>query len=229
MDGRVGDGKSDAGRAHQIPLQREEFFPFPGYNGLAGPSTGRWGGVVAGSMEDSREALLQGIAGLYAHGEVSEETMEGLVSRVSVVSSAEELRALAAELPPAVLASDFFLVDGLSGAPAQELSVRSGSVRRAGRWLRSKRLRIAGASSSFRLDLRDYAGLRGLELELELELKSSSLRVLLPPGFAVVEDLAENRSSVVRVKEPRRPVPTENTLVLKGRATSSSVKVKVKR
>jgi hypothetical protein len=182
---------------------------------------------MSGELEERRDLLLQSIADLYAHGEYSGDEMEALTGRAANARSTAELETVVRELP-AEVSRQLLSTDRLPGA-GQAIVARSGSVRRKGRWLQSRDVRVTGASSSYRLDLSEYQDLRGATLRLDLDVASCSVRITLPACFTVRDEISDNLSSVVRMKlRPMVELPT-NTLVLSGRIKSSSVRIKQRR
>jgi hypothetical protein len=182
-------------------------------------------------LEERKDALIQAMTEEYARGAMD---MPGFEAAVARVNACADLPALAAEASALGLPADGSLARseprelreaGPPGGQAIELACVSGSVRKAGDWVRSRVYKLALKSSNARLDLMEYELSRGFRLLVAVEAVSSNLLLIVPRGFEVEERFTERVSSVVRNK-PRVPSEGDNLVVLVGALKSSTVRVK---
>ena len=178
-------------------------------------------------LESEKDALIQSITDGFSRGAIEMGAFERAVTRISACSDSKalalEAESLGIALPPvASIAGEAEL------APPSEaigLDCVSGSVRKSGLWVKSRRYRLALKSANVRLDLREYEGSRGFRLLVELDARSSSLRLIVPEGFEVEDRFSERVSSTVRNK-PKESGYGDNLVVLTGSLSSSTVRVK---
>jgi hypothetical protein len=179
-------------------------------------------------LEDEKDALISILTDAYAKGSMDMAAFESSVTRIS--ASADRL-ALQAEASALGLAMPRPVLDPSRAADlaprgtAEELRCVSGSIRKEGDWIRSRRYRMELKSASARLDLRDYEGTKGFRLELELEAVSSTVKIIVPRGFEVEDRFADARSSTVRNK-PRGEARCDSLILLTGALRSSTVKIR---
>jgi hypothetical protein len=178
-------------------------------------------------LESQKDEMIQRLTDAYARSAMDMQEFERAVTRVSACADVAALQAEGASLERS-LALPALSRPGTELEPASDtmrLDCTSGSIRKSGDWVRAGRCEMALRSSSARLDFSAYAGSRGRSLVIELEMRSSNLRLIVPPGFEVVDDLSDRTSSNVR-NRPREGGSGENRIVLKGALRSSNVKVK---
>ena len=73
--------------------------------------------------------------------------------------------------------------------------------------MKARRYRFGLTSSTARLDFRGYEGKQGMDLELELSAISSSVKILVPLGFEVRDQIQGRQSSTVKNRAPRGADP----------------------
>jgi hypothetical protein len=183
------------------------------------------------SLEDEKDAAIRVLTEDYARGGMDMAAFERAVIRIGASADRGALATEAAALGIAapILAREAAepargAEPGEPPSAAIELACVSASLRKSGDWVKSRSYRLSLKSSSARLDLGAYAGARGMRLAIEVEAVSSSLRLIVPPGFEVEDGFAERTSSVVR-NDPRGGEAI-NLVLLGGRLKSSTVKVK---
>jgi hypothetical protein len=177
-------------------------------------------------LEERKDALIQAMTEEYARGAMEMPAFEVAVTRVNACADLAGLAAEAAVLgivPEASVAVR--RESALAKDEAIEIACVSGSVRKVGSWVKSRLYKLSLKSSSVRLDLLEYEGVRGFRLLVTIEARSSSIRLIVPRGFEVEERFSERVSSVVRNK-PRGEAAGDNLVLLVGALRSSVVKVK---
>ncbi|MGO8693223.1 MAG: hypothetical protein ACLQMF_06060 [Rectinemataceae bacterium] len=180
-------------------------------------------------LESEKDALIQAITEVYAHGGLDMAAFEGAVTRIS---ACPDSRALATEVETLGLGMPLVLPAvadrRLASAPQREaiqLDCVSSSISKSGDWVASGSYCVRLKSSSARLDLREYEGAKGFRLVIEVEATSSVLSLTVPRGFQVEDRFSERVSSAVR-NRPRGESYDDNRIVLTGNLRSSVVKVK---
>ncbi len=177
---------------------------------------------MAASYEDERSALLHAVADLYARGALSEAEMNDRIDRLTAASGLEELKALTTLMPAEALGA-LALRSSLVEVEAQALRGQSSQVRKKGSWLESRRIEVAGRSSTFRLDLSHYRSEVGISLEMVFDLTSSSVIVTLPRSFRITEAIEDSVSSAVKIRG-EADSGAANAILLRGHIKSSFVK-----
>jgi hypothetical protein len=120
-----------------------------------------------------------------------------------------------------------YLVDLPTATAVGQAEVRSraSSVRRVGRWVVPRRLAVNTRSSNVRLDF-TQATIRSPVVEVALDVRSSSVKLILPAGASAEIDEVEMSAS-----SAKSTVPNSGGihLVVRGRLQSSSLRVRYQR
>lgn len=189
------------------------------------------------TIANEREALIQLVTEAFSRGDMEMPAFERAVTRLNACADRPALEAeagaLGLSLPvvvhaetPAVATDRRLSPYQASPAPANalELSCVSGSIRMTGEWVKARAYRLFIKSSNARLDLMEYEGSRGFRLDIDIDAVSSNLRIIVPEGFEVVDQLSERVSSTVRNKP--KHASGDNLIVLTGYIRSSTVRIK---
>jgi hypothetical protein len=120
-----------------------------------------------------------------------------------------------------------FLADLPSAVPPEEITLRpqASSVKRTGRWLVPRRIRVESRASSILLDLTE-ARIVSPTISLLLDVQAGSVTMVLPRGASATIDDVELRASSARAK-----VPESGGLhvIASGRLRASSLTVRYQR
>jgi hypothetical protein len=119
---------------------------------------------------------------------------------------------------------DLVLRTSFLPAEAQRLGGEGSVVRKKGKWLESRLLRIEGKASTYSLDLSEYAGMGGLTLEVDLSVYGCSVRIKAPRSFRVKDSIDDSTGSVVRMRG-REAKDADSLLILRGSIKGSVVTV----
>lgn len=163
-----------------------------------------------------REQAVARLNEAVGEGRLTLSEFEDRVGKVLAARTAGELVPHLADLPG---------VPNLVAPEVSELRSRASSLRRRGRWVVPRRLVVETRSSSVRLDFTS-AVIASPVVEVAVNLRSSSLRLVLPPGASADADSLEMRSSSVKVK-----VPDQGGVrfLIVGAVQSSSIQVRYQR
>lgn len=171
------------------------------------------------SLTTRKDSLIQRVTEAYVRGDLDMPAFELAVTGINACPDDPSL---------GVLASSLGLALAPGGPPSPiadrlELSCVSGSLRQEGAWVKARRYRLGLTSSTARLDFRGYEGQQGMDLEIELSAISSSVKILVPLGFEVRDQIQGRQSSTVKNRPPEGQAL--NRVVLTGAIRSSAVKV----
>lgn len=189
------------------------------------------------SLELERERTVQTLCTHFAQDHLSTQELEARFEKVYRAQSYDELRALTVGLPalPATLTTTaaapapFYSLASSQVQPPQEkryLALMS-EVRRQGLWEVPQVVRAKAILGSIRLDFRDGALPRVVEVEATAFM--GEIRIILPPGVrADVDGIAimgefNDKSSAASAPNPDAPV-----VRVRGSAIMSAVKVETR-
>ena len=109
----------------------------------------------------------------------------------------------------------------------QRTGVFIGETRRTGVWNVPRRLRLLSLMSDTRLDL-TLAQLPRGEVEIEVAAMMTSVRIVVPPGMRIANELSAIMSSVTSDLDDAAPLPNAPVLRLTGLAFMCEVRVVVR-
>jgi len=177
-------------------------------------------------LEAEKLAATELLANAYARDIISIEELENRLGAVTDAESIRSVRDLVGDVGPLPLEPR--AAGGCSSLPVSPQLIRGSmqSLRREGRWLRSRRIVVVQTGSSIRLDLAEIADHPGQTFELELALKGCSCKIRVPKGTRVDDRLEPHFSSYRCSRSVRRNEDSDGaTLVITGRMAASSVRV----
>jgi hypothetical protein len=146
-------------------------------------------------------------------GRLSLAEFEDRVDGVLAAVTQSDLARFTADLP------------AVDAPPVLELKSRASSLRRTGRWVVPRRLVITAQSSSVRVDLTD-AIIAAPTVDLSLDVRSSSVKVVLPRGASADLHRVELSASTAKAKVPEYG---GLHITVHGRLQSSSLKLRYQR
>jgi hypothetical protein len=187
----------------------------------------------------ARERVIATLASHFANDDLTLDELERRIERVYQSSSLADLEALTADLrlaaPPAAARDrpSARAIDPMgSFAPAREareydriLSIM-GETRRTGVWPVPRRLRLMSIMSDTRIDL-TLAQLPPGEVEIDVGALMTSLRIVVPPGMRVSNEMSAIMSSVTSDTDDAPLLPNAPVIRLTGLAFMCDVRVVV--
>jgi hypothetical protein len=161
-----------------------------------------------------RNVVVEQLNQAVGEGRLTLAEFEDRVQGVLAARTRDDIAPFTADLPAAAAAADIVT-----------LRSRSSSLKRGGRWIVPRRLLVEAQSSSVRLDLTE-AQIAAPTVEVALDLRSSSVKLVLPRGASATVHDVELESSSAKAK-----VPDSGGLhvVVLGHLKSSSLKVRYQR
>jgi hypothetical protein len=179
------------------------------------------------TLERQKDRIIDKLTDLYSKDGIGMDSFESLVSQVNAVESETALNALV--LSRSELQAIAPQAQEARTLPANdEITVSMSNVRKEGRWLISDHVSVKGHMGTIILDLRDYAFEQDFKLFLRLELGMSTVKLIVPPNFAVTERFEHNSMSTVKNRN-RRAGPITGAILIGGNLNMSTVKVKYRR
>jgi hypothetical protein len=150
------------------------------------------------SLARARELKINELSTHFANDDLSLEDLERRIEQVYRAVSVAELETITADLKSAAtVPADFVrakVVRGKGGLPAtyevaetRVLSLMS-SIKRVGRWAVPRQLKVVAIMSETELDL-THAVLATGDSELEIRGMMASLKIIVPPGMRVIDNL----------------------------------------
>lgn len=164
-------------------------------------------------LELTRAAWHERAAQAFSQDSIDLDRYEALVTAITAARDITALQALDSLLP------------ALSAAPPVQRLVHSHSrIRKQGRWLESPVVDVDIRHSSATLDLRTYIDEASLTVHLNLNVQHSSIAIIVPMDFTVLERFDETHGSVYRDRVKYATTP-ERTIILTGIVAHSTVKI----
>jgi uncharacterized protein DUF1707 len=136
-----------------------------------------------------RESVVEQLNHAVGEGRLTLSEFEDRLQGVLAARTQAEIAPFVADLPAASV--------------PEELTLRphASSVKRAGRWIVPRRIRVEGSASSVRLDMTEARPV-GPTVELILDISAGSVTVVLPPGASATVDDVDLTASSASAKVP---------------------------
>jgi hypothetical protein len=171
-------------------------------------------------LETERENAVTLLTGAYVRDLITMDQLEARLASVASAAGRSELAELIADLGGAE-ALRAPAVDPDFPEPLQKVR---GTVRREGSWLRSRRLIVECIGSRANLDMTQICGHGGDPFVVDLSVKGSGVRIRVPLGTRVEEEI-ENTGGTVRIRRRvlRAQAADGPRLILRGESWGSSI------
>ena len=200
------------------------------------------------SLSRAREVKIDELSRHFANDDLSLEDLERRIERVYKAATVSELDSITADLSSAPLAPGQpssprdRLVAAAAAAPvavgeyegrrSRILAIMS-STRRVGRWAAPRDLSVLAVMADTRIDLTNAVLPVGGVLDFELHAVMASLRIIVPPGMRVVNDvhsfMSDVRSDADEVARPGAALSSMPVIRLHGAVLMGNVRVSVRR
>jgi hypothetical protein len=174
--------------------------------------------------EDMRDFLVKAYAdGVIGDGELETRltAMEAAEEPSALVAMVEEVRA---RYPLAPVASA--AVAASAAGEAQAIRGRGMSKKYRGRWFSSERILVELSMSTVLLDFSELEYFPGSRIDILVDLRASTLKVVLPRGAEVTEEVDTDFSTVKIRRRGENDLGIE--VRIRGAAHMSTVKVKAR-
>ena len=195
--------------------------------------------VQTANMEAIREQAVEVLVEQFSRDVMGLDEFEGLLDAVNRCSTAGELRALLAKLPPLEASeSATDMIPARGGEPVVVDADRIkkygfllsllGSTKRTGRWIPARKTATIGLLGGVSLDFREALLGPGIT-ELNVLALLGSIEIIVPPEMAVeVDGVALLGGFQHQTNAPLRSDPDIPTLRIRGLALLGGVDVKVR-
>jgi hypothetical protein len=174
-------------------------------------------------MSDAdREAVAERLRKAVGEGRLTLDEFEQRVSGVLAARTFGDVEPFVADLP-----------GGPASPPAPEqaeLRTTAASLKRRGRWVVPRRLRVTAWAGSVKLDFTEALIAHHL-VEIELNVSAGSTVLVLPPGASVDIDSVEMVAGNAHVRGvPTTPIPgSERHFVVRGKQRAGGLVVRYQR
>ena len=192
--------------------------------------------VQTANMEAMREQAVEVLVEQFSRDVMGLDEFEGLLDAVNRCSTAGELRALLAKLPPLEASeSATDMIPARGGEPVvvdadriKKYGLLLSSTKRTGRWIPARKTATIGLLGGVSLDFREALLGPGIT-ELSVLALLGSIEIIVPPEMAVeVDGVALPVGFQHQTNAPLRSDPDIPTLRIRGLALLGGVDVKVR-
>lgn len=161
-------------------------------------------------------ARLQAAAG---EGRLAFDEFEQRMTALYAARTAGEVEPLVGDLPA---------VADLAARDTVELRAKAGSIKRRGRWVAPRRLKVTARAGSVKLNYSE-AVIRHSELEIDLDVHAGSVCIVLPYGATAEADSIDVEAGSVKHSTSQVPVAGAPHFRVTGRAKAGSLKIRYPR
>jgi len=185
------------------------------------------------SLDHARERAFEKAAQAFVHNYFNEAQYNKALDELMQLETLEELNNYIQTLPSVSLGLEASksLSSGYSLGDLQNevqvLKSEGSVIRKEGFWLKSSKLLVKGSASVLRLNLKELSQFRDTSIHIHFELTGSLVRIDLPRGCEV-EDNLNRQASVSRIRT-RGPNPRALKVILEGDLNGCVLRIRTRR
>ena len=178
------------------------------------------------ASHEDRDAIVDRLRVAAGDGRIDAEELDQRIEAAMGARTYGELDVIVKDLPETPEAAARSVARRQEAVALQTITVSHSTASKFGPWLVPHQLVVNARHGSVVLDFTDAVFESGREVEIELDARHSSIRLILPEGSVVDEDVLDRRHSAVSSRHFGPAGPESVRIRLTGAMHHSAVRVR---